>query len=333
MKPPLVIGIAIPLLAAVGAGVYYLSEARRLEARMVFLESRNATLETELAAAIAQRDEVSRFLQDKVDEIRKQDADRRQRLRNALRPMPEGVRLALVAINDSLAGDGFPEVRLLSARAIEDRALLNVELLELDRASQQPRLFVADRLTLHLERKGGTLTIRLFGGHRWVGGERVPFPVEGWPIALAAVEGPKWEARLPQLLEASGVYPADELAPKRGLDRYTLAMWATRVNRLLDGAATDYEYQIAKIGGLQDGVFDDVMLTGSEQGKALSLALEARRMTITTDARSKTVELFLEDGWLRKAGGKTRIREYRILLPGVTPDDAMETMMGMVVSR
>ncbi len=334
MKLTRAIWIAVPVLAGTGAFVYYLSEARRLDAHLRYLESRNATLEVELADAIAQRDEVSRFLEDRAELVRKQEDDRRRRLRNALRPMPEGVRLAIVAINESLAEDGFPEVRLLSARAIEDRALVDVELLEQDRATQQPHVYMADRLTLRLDRASGLLTLRLFGGQRWVGEERVAFPVEGWAIDLAAVEGPKWESRLPQLLEAEGEYPAEEVsAPKARVDRYTLAVWGSRVNRILTEAKTDFEYQIEKIGGLDKGVFTDVMLTGSEPGKALSVAFEAKRMTVTTHARSRTVELFLEDGWLRKAGGATRIGQYRILLPGVTPDRAMETMMGMVVSR
>lgn len=362
--------LLLTLVAALGTGLYFLSEGRRLNAHNRHLQqrsdelqqrhdelqarhdelqqatrdlegrelaaSRRATeLERELAGAIAERNNFNHVLAERVDEIVAQREARAEREATALRAMPEGVRLALAALNRCLAEDGFAQTRVLWAREIDGRELHGVELIEHDRASLATTLYLAERVTLQFDRGRGQLTAHLFDGHRLAGDGRTPFPAEGQALVFTDLDGPKWESRVGYLMEVVGAYPADEVevAPSVGLAGRERELWLSRFTRLLRDAGTEVAYRVELVGDLRDAVFTDVLLLGYQDGRTLRLSMEAAEMQVVTDRRMGTVELVLRDGVLRKSGGETRITEqgYRILLPNVTHDRAMDLMMGMVV--
>ena len=75
--------------------------------------------------------------------------------------------MALATLNSCLGEDGFGEVRFLSAREIKGKEIIDVEVLEYDRSTLVSRIYLAGRVTLHLDRERGGLAIRFFDGHRW----------------------------------------------------------------------------------------------------------------------------------------------------------------------
>ena len=139
--------------------------------------------------------------------------------------------------------------------------------------------------------------------------------------------------------DEDGEYSAEEAAIIRPADR-TLAplerdAWLDRLDRLLASAGTDLRYRVDGLGGLEAAAFTGVLLLGYDGKQRLEIAVEAARMAVVSDAAGGTVELVLEDGVLRRSGGETTIPAagYRVLLPAVTAETAMQTMLGMVVTR
>lgn len=331
--------LALTLLAtsgcAVAAGLYHWSEARRVGARTAHLERHALGLEAKLAAALQERDAVNAFLARKAGEMRER-AERERHDELGIRPIPEGVRLALAAANELFADGGFPGVRFLRASALDDRELRDVELLE--RGDDLTTvLYLADRATMSLDRSTALLTLRLMDGRRVCGGDVSDLPPEGLPLVFEDVDAPAWEGRLGHVLETTGAYPAPEQAGPgaAGLDRYSRSVWLARLEQLLGAAQTQPRYRVQEIDGLRDGAFTGVVLLGYESGKILDMAIEADSMSVVTDAAHATVELVLRGGVMRKSGGESRIDErgYRILLPGVTVAQATEAMMGMVIAQ
>ena len=331
------VAIVLTVTAALGAGLYYLSEARRLGARFEQTARRNRQLEHELAVAIGQREEQSRVLAEQIGKLDARRRALRQESQDALRPMPEGVRLALIAINECLSEDGFAELRFLHAREIDHRSLRLAEAMERDPGSLASTLYVANKVQLELDRSRESLTLRFFDGVRVHRGEREELVEEGLPVVLRPVNGRMWEARLGYLLEVEGSYPepAEETRQRPRMDRFTKQAWLSRLDGLLERAGTDVAYRVDRFAGLEGGVFADVLLLGYDDGKSLSVAMEAERMSVTVDEATGSVALLLHKGVLRKSGGETTIPSdgYRILLPSLTRDDAMKAMLGMVVLR
>lgn len=324
------------LVAAVEVGAHLLQESEHMGWRSVQLEMQNRRLEAELHEALRQRDEFNRTLDDRIAEIRDARREQAERTKETFGPMPEGVRLALVALNRCLSEDGYPEVRFLWAREISDRTMHDVELIEHNRDTLSTTVYLAGRATLHFDRERGQLTARLFEGHRRSAGLRERFPDEGEPVSFTDLQGPMWESRLGYLIRVEGEYPVPEKAePVAGLPRDVSDLWKARFERLLESAGTEVTYRVEQIGGLRDAEFQDVLLLGYHEGKTLKSAVEAKRLAVVVDSEAATVELVLEDGVLRKSGGETTIgaQGYRILLPHVTRAQAIDLMMGMVVHR
>lgn len=325
------------VIAACAAGIYYLSETRRLGVRIDHLMTRNRALEAQLNDAIAERQRIHAMLAEKAEEFGEARLERAESSLAGLKPMPEGVRLALIAVNECLREDGFPEIRFLQAAALSDRALQRAEIVEADRASLLSHLYIAGEVRLRLDRDEGVLVVRLLDGYKLSGSAREPFPESGYELSLANVEGPMWEGRLGYLLEVVGSYPIDlPKVPRESLlDRDQRASWLGRFDRLLEDAGTHVRYRVQKLEGLDRGVFTGIVLLGYDENRNLASAIEAARLQVVTDARHGTVELFLEDGVLRKESGEASIPAdgYRLLLPKITRDRAMDVMLGMVSQR
>jgi hypothetical protein len=264
-------------------------------------------------------------------------ARREQRERAAravLRGPPAGVRLALAAINDCLREDGFERLRFLHAGALDGRTVCDVEAIERDEDALGTALYLASELQLELDRAAGALTLRLRDGHRLADGVRHELPPEGLELRFQPVDGRHWEQRLGYLLTARGQYPAPPAAasaPAGELDAEQRAVWLSRLAGLLEVAAGELRYRVHDLRGLADGAFTEVLLLGYDAGGRLVLSASAERMAVR--ATPAGGELVLESGTLRKAGGETTIPAagYRILLPDVTREAALDAMLGMVV--
>jgi hypothetical protein len=341
---------ALPVVAgaALAAGVWLvLADAERERVRRERAEAmarahagRVALLEDELQGALAREREVHALLTAR----RQAEADDREaradRERQALAPPPEGVRLALAALAEVLGRSGH-RLRFLEARALAGHALHDVEVFEPPSAATRGAgvLWLAARATFNLERAAGVLTIRFHSGTVSRGGERSDLAAAGEPLLLEGVDGRALESRLPHLVVAEGEYPQPEpRVPARArLDPFTAGRWRDRLNDLLATAATTTRYQVRELHGLDEARFHDVVLLGQSDGRLLVEAAEARRMAVVVDEATGTVELELQGGTLRRAGGDVPLPEapdaHRVLLQGITPQAAMRTMTGMVVRR
>jgi hypothetical protein len=297
---------------------------------------RLARLEGELQEAMRSRQDVAGLVAQRVEAEREARTERAARERRALAPMPEGVRLALDAIHACLRASGHDGIKFFHASALVERTLLNAEVFDV-RGAAGTDVYLAERVGLALDRARGTLTIAFTGGAVLTGGLRRDIPPAGLAIELAGVDGRAWEQRLPYLVEARNEYPPveDEIRATPRLDGDTRLHWLERLNRLLRSAGTDLRYQVRSFSSLEGSSFLDALVMGLAEGNRLDQTAEVKRLSIVVDRRSATVELLLADGILRKRGGETSLGGdgYRILLPGVTPEAALDTMLGMVSER
>ena len=347
----------IAMLAIAGAAVYAWSEHRRTRGRSVQLKretvelkrrtaelghdlagerARADRLEGELAAALRREQKIVGTLDERRRELEQKDAEIRERLRSAMKPMPEGVRLALVAINDCLRADGHDGLRFIQARGIDNRELLEAEIVEFDRNSLETTFYDCARVVLTLDREAGELELTLLDGRLLAGGRRLELPEEGFSIRLAGIWGPMWEARLPYLLQTVGAYSAEDPTPVR--QRLIPAVrdaWIARLERVLELAETELRYELTRLRGIGDHGLEGALLLGYGSGRLLEFSAEAGSLALEVDKAADSVSLLMRDGILRKAAGETTIPTsgYRIFLPGLKPAQAIDLMLGMVVYR
>ncbi len=347
----------ILLLLLIATSLYWLSEnrrlvrrAQRLEAQGVMLreqlsgsQEHSAELEAEITRMSSKLSEslgIQRAMTENLAQQREQLAAQRESLRSEQRVrrrvMPAGVRQALTDLNDCLKQDGYGEIRFHWASKIVDGELSGAEFLEHHPDKLESILYSCGRLSIELDRKAGTLTMRLFDGSR--SGEAGPehFPEEGEPLVLTEVNGPMWESRLPFLVNGKGDYPVSaEVRSRPRLDRVTKASWLEKVDHLLSLAETDLHYRLQRFRDLEDGHFIDALLLAYGEGRQLAMSAEADSLQVMVDRRAESVSLILRGGVLRKLGGESDIPSsgYHILLPGVSVEATIEVMLGMVVYR
>lgn len=321
------------LSVTAAAALWGISEGRRLRAHNRRLEQRVDRLERDLAGALTERARILEMLEERVRAERQRRIRREKRLAEAVRAMPEGVRLALVAANECLRRDGFPEIRFLEARSLEDRELREVELVEHEREGLRTTFYLAGRVTLELDRAAGALVLRLREGYALRGGERTALPAEGLVLRLEHVDGPYWERRLPYLVRATGDYPREDAVRRPPpMDPATRTAWLERFERLTNAAEGALRYRVDRFSHLEDGVFREVLVLGYGKGRRMEMAVEAGRLEVEVDAEAGSVELCVRDGILRQRGGSVPLpsKGYRLLLPGLSPARASEIMLGMV---
>lgn len=255
----------------------------------------------------------------------------------ALRPMPEGVRLCLQALHETLRDEGFTLLRVVSARELDDAGLHGVELVETAPDGLGATIFTAGLLIANLDRGTGRLELRAFDGVRVTDGERTELPTDGWPIVLAPVDGQLFERRLPFLVKASGSYPAvaSEAATAGQVDPLTRDSWLERLDRLCDLAGGDGHLRVQRFRGMQDGWFLDAQLVGTDARHHVVWFANCRRLAVEVDDVAGTVSLRLVDGILRQNGVDSKIgaEGHRMLLSQIEPSRALETMLGMVVKK
>ncbi|MEY4673382.1 MAG: hypothetical protein RL148_1166 [Planctomycetota bacterium] len=311
------------------------SSARTLRA----VEDERVRLEIELAGAVGKVEALGKALEERAAaELAARKAEEVRRAARAV--VPEGVRVALLALRDCLRADGFAGLRFLSASAIEDQELRDVEVLDSEAGEFESALFLARRMRVELDRSKASVVLRFFEGHRRSGAERTDFPAEGLALEFRPVTPRLWEERLPYLLRATGV-AADGAAgvvapaPAPSTDPRTRAMWLERCNALLDASAAETRYRLGELADLKDGRFVGVSLRGYDAANRLQATIDADTLWIEIDEAAGIVQLVLAGGSLRTPGGVSAIAEegMRLLLRDVTPKAASDAMLGMVVRR
>lgn len=252
-------------------------------------------------------------------------------------PMPEGVRTALVTLQETLRAEGFTALRFLRARAIEAMALHSVEVLELSPDQLVVAFVHAERMTAELDRAAGRLALRFFVGERIVGGESTALPEAGFVLHFDDVDGPRIERQLPFLVRAEGAYPAEPAAEQRepGLDPGTRAQWLDRLDGLLGHGGTPAKWRMTRFRTLRDGWFLDCDLVATDAARHVVGGAHCARAAIEVDPGTGVVSLRLLDGILQQGGTESSIvgEGYRMLLPDVTPKQASEAMLGMVRTK
>lgn len=308
------------------------AEAAAAAARGAEAEAARERSVAELARALDQQ----RALADAVRELRERIEVARSN--SGPGPMPEGVRLCLLALREVLSAEGFPAPRFLAARALTDSELIDVEVLVADTDGLGARCIAAARATAVLEVAAGRLELRFFDGHVTSGGVATALPAEGLPLVYAPVDARHCAERLPALVRLEGTWPAEAAATARradGLDPQSRERWCDRLDRLLAAAGLDEAWRVHRLRGLRDGWFQEVQVLASDSRGLLMASVDGARAAVEVDRRAGVVSLRFCDGCLRRGATETTIRGegYRMLLPKLTPDQATDLMLGMVVER
>lgn len=300
-------------------------------------DERIAFLDREIAAALARAESVSEAVAARRAELDALRAELDERRIALGKPMPEGVRLAVRALEDLLIADGYEGFRIIQARALDDGALHDVELVETRDFGRRVTYYRAELLSVELDREGGAAVLSLRNGHAVTDGELRTIDEDGLAIELREVDGPEWERRVPYLVEAVGEYPEDaaRAVAEEVMDLSTRDRWRQRVDGLLAAADTEVRYELGEFRTIRDGRFVDAALHGFDGARLLDRSASAARLGVEVDRAAGVVALVLEDGVLRRRGGDTKIPAsgYRILLPGVTPEQALDAMLGFVTER
>ncbi|MBL8727264.1 MAG: hypothetical protein JNM25_02460 [Planctomycetes bacterium] len=296
----------------------------------------SARLSAELRAANGRLQAMSDLVEQRAEARRSDAAEAEAAAARSLQPMPDGVRACLRALHGCLRAEGFTAQRFLSARALDDQGLHEVELLDLQGDGLGVSFVRAGRMAASLDRATGRFELRFFDGERTVAGERTALPDDGWPLVFAPVDGHRLEEQLPFLVQATGAYP--ESAPSAAsddVDPLTRRRWLERFDHLLAEVAVPERWQVTRFRGMRDGCFLDAELVGTDDRNHVVAMSFCHRLAVEIDAEAGVVSLLLRDGNLRRAGVDSNITAegYRILLPKLTARQASDTMFGMVVTR
>jgi hypothetical protein len=253
-------------------------------------------------------------------------------------PMPEGVRSCLLALREVLAAEGFPLPRFLAARALAERELNDVEVLVADADGLGAQCLAAARMTATLDAAAGRLELRFFDGVVTRGGVASALPADGWPLRYAPIDARFCAERLPALVQVVGALPSEPGAgPQRPreLDLVSRERWLDRLDRLLAAGGLPEAWHVHRLRDLHAGWFESVQVLASDERGLLAGSIDGARMAVEVDRTAGVVSLRFCDGSLRRGATETTIRGegYRMLLPKLTPSQATDLMLGMVVER
>lgn len=296
-----------------------------------------AQMALELATTRTQLAAVTKLLEQRNAEAERRAAAVDRDNAANLQPVPEGVRRCLQSLQDCLREEGFTAYRFLGAARLDADGLHEVELLDTASAEFGATFVSAARMTASLDRASGRLELRFFDGHRTVAGVREAIGADGYPLVFPEVDGRAIEAHLPYLVHAEGQYPdpaADDRRRPTDLDPISRRQWFDRFDRLLAAAGTTPRWRLSRFRGLDRGDFLDVELVGADARNRVVAAAHCARMAVEVDARG-VVSLWLRSGVLQNEGAESSINAegYRMLLPNLTPKQATDAMLGMVVHK
>ena len=297
-----------------------------------------AQLRLELSTAQSQLAAVTALLEQRNAEAQQRVEAAAAESERAAKGLPEGVRLCLEALHECLRAEGFSGQRFLAADKVEDRALVDVELIDSAADGLLVAFVRAARMTAMLDRGAGRLELRFEDGYRAVGGTRTPLPKDGWVLRFDDVDGRLFEARLPYLVRAEGVYP-EIVTPLTRLptdvDPFTRRQWQRRLDDTFVLAGLPETWRVTHFRGMQDGWFLAMDLVASDAQHRVVGGAHCERFAIEVDAASGVVSLRMLEGVLLRDGAESSIRGegYRMLLPKLTPEQASRAMQGMVVTK
>lgn len=299
--------------------------------------ARITELENEVVAERTRRQGITELVEAAAKKAERQWDRINSKIASVRKPMPEGLRRSLAALNECLREDGYVGMRFMAAAGISDKTLLEAEMYDRDPNRLGSDLYLADQVTFLLNRENGKLTMWFRKGTIRKDGQRLTIPAGGYPVTLPQVLGPMWERRLPFLVNAEGDYPErnGKRARPEPLDRVSRGDWLMRLDQLTRRAKTNLQYRVDRFRGLEDATFKEVLLLGYDKRKCLAESAAVAELQVVVDKDRGTVELLLRNGLLRRKAGETRIGAdgYHVLLLGVTPKEATDSMLGMVVQR
>lgn len=324
-----------------------------LQTRLKRMQARQLRLEDEARASFMREQAMAGRLQEYLDQLGAQRQARKEAMRRARKPMPEGVRLALRQLHERMAADGHSSVRILRARGLERRQLLGVEAVLVGPYGIEVEPVLAARVRVQLDRSDGLARFVFLDGYRVEEGVEQPLPEEGHVVTLEAVDTEAWEAALPALVDAVGIATGHAVVrPRAGLDGVARRQWTAALDRLLAGSRDGVRYRIRGLQDLQDGEFRGVEIAGYDAGGMLAFRAEADRFAVevlgagagtgepgdaggTGDAAAGEVTAVLLDGMIHRQTGSAPIpvEGFRILLPRLTAAAAEELMLGVVRQR
>jgi hypothetical protein len=107
------------------------------------------------------------------------------------------------------------------------------------------------------------------------------------------------------------------------------------LTQLLDKAETKLLWRVSRFRGMSDGHFLTVELLGTNDKHMLLGSCHCARMAVEIDEQVGVVSLLLQGGVLQRDGRESTITEegYRMLLPGLTTNEAIDAMLGMIVRK
>lgn len=295
-------------------------------------------LQVDLHSARQQLAAVTELLDQKNEEIRRKAEAEAEAARNSLKPMPAGVRLCLDAMHQCLRGEGYTNQRFLRASSIDDDGMHEVEMLDVSPDGLAVAFVNAGLMKAKVDRQTGRLELRFFDGYRAVDGERLALPEDGFAVTFEEIDGRLFERRLPFLLHGEGSYQVVDpeiQQPSTDLDPGTRRQWLTRLDYLISRARTTLNWRVTRMRGMSDGYFLTVELVGTSDSHLVKGSVHCDRMAVEIDDASGVVSLLLQDGVLRRDGLESTITKqgYRMLLPGLTPKETIDAMLGMVVKK
>lgn len=279
----------------------------------------------------------------KLLEQRNAEAEQRARLAAAVaaksqRPMPAGVRLCLDTLHECLRIEGYTGQRFLRAASLDQKGLHEVEMLEASSDGLAVAFVTAQRMMATADRATGRLELRFFDGHRAVDGDRAALPEDGLVIVFDDIDPRLFAERLPYLVQCEGAYP--EVQDERSglatdVDAGTQRQWLARLTQLLDKAETRLRWRVSRFRGMSDGHFLTVELLGTNDKHMLLGSCHCARMAVEIDEQVGVVSLLLQGGVLQRDGRESTItgEGYRMLLPGLTTNEAIDAMLGMIVRK
>jgi hypothetical protein len=295
-------------------------------------------LQVELHTTKEQLGVLTKLLNERNDELERRVKAAAAAAKSSLKPMPQGVRHCLQALHECLRIEGYTSQRFLRAMALDAEGLHEVEMLEASANGLSVAFLRAGRMTAQVDRSVGMLELRFFDGHRAVDGERAALPEEGFVMTFKEIDGRLFERRLPFLVRGVGSYVTAAAKPKRpatDLDPGTRRQWLSRMEKVLSRAKTDLNWRVSRLRGLDGAQFLKIELVGTDDKNLVVASAHCDRMAFEIDERSGVVSLLLNDGVLRQRGAESTItgEGYRMLLPGLTPKETIDAMLGMIVKK
>lgn len=314
-------------------------EAQVVKDQLAACAAEVARLEAEVARGSEQLAAMAETVKTRTEQETARAAAKAAADARSMLPMPEGVRACLAALHECLRAEGFVRQRFLSASALDGDGLHEVEMLMTDADGLGVDYLRAKKMVAELDRGKGKLLLRFFEGTHTSDGVRTELGPDGWPLVFQPIDARMFEERLPYLVRPEGVYPEAASTERKhsatDLDPITRMQWLDRFDRLLADAGTTEELRVNRCRGAQDGHFLSVQLLGTDNQHRLLSSADCERMAVEVDQGAGVVSLLLKNGVLRRGGVESTITAegFRMLLPKVTPKQALDIMLGMVVTK